>query len=751
MPSDRPTNIDLTAFDESKLRRANALLVEGTRATTGVAFFQHCVQAIAQTLGMPYVLLSRQSPDDPETGQILAGWGKGEFIETFEFLLEGTPCGEVFDDRKDVCFHPLVNEQFKNAEMLRDMGVESYLGVPVLCSSGECIGVLAVMNTNRIVGTLPEDITLILHVFAARAGAEIERMDAETALEKQVKQALLLEGISNSIRSSLKTSEVLKRATREVGAAFGASRCVIYDFTGQPETDVLAEFRRPGVLPLGERVLCCKPEHFPQVLDSDSVNMFDVDDSGPNPLEPYGVKRMLIARTSHQGRPNGILSVHQCENVRAWSHDEIVLFSQVAAQVGIALSQADLLERERQRLEELTAANGQLVEAAKLKDTFLAAMSHELRTPLNAILGFCEGLDNEAFGHVNDAQRSAFASIDESGKHLLSLINDVLDLSRIGANKLELDLEPTDIESLCQTCIRMARHTALEKGVKLSLKLAPNLPSTMVLDPLRFKQVLVNLLSNAVKFTPSGGSASLEVCTGPRRSEIEFVVSDTGIGIDKKNLDVLFQPFMQLDNSLSRLHSGTGLGLSLVDHLVKLHGGSIKVESTPEVGSVFRIRMQRRECSAVPLAEKPLKPEIAASNLALLQKKNLTGQILLVDDNRSNIDSTRQFLSSYGFTVDVALDGPTAIQRVQDHLPDLILMDIQMPGMDGLETSRLIRKIPTTRNLPIIALTALAMSEDRDRILNAGMDGYVSKPVSLKELITLILGYLESGRKKQGA
>jgi PAS domain S-box-containing protein len=254
------------------------------------------------------------------------------------------------------------------------------------------------------------------------------------------------------------------------------------------------------------------------------------------------------------------------------------------------LQRAQTEENLRKSEEHLRLINAELERAARLKDEFLANMSHELRTPLNAMLIIGESLQEEVYGEINAQQRRALTDVVESGQHLLALINDILDLSKIEAGKVELQYSAVNIAGVCQASLRLVREQALKKGHSVSL-LLPSDSLTVLLDERRLKQMLVNLLSNAVKFTPNDGRIGLEVSLGPSQPEIHFAVWDTGIGIPEDKLGRLFQPFAQLDGALNRQYGGTGLGLALVRRLAELHGGRIEVQSTPGAGSRFTITL----------------------------------------------------------------------------------------------------------------------------------------------------------------
>jgi signal transduction histidine kinase/CheY-like chemotaxis protein len=401
-----------------------------------------------------------------------------------------------------------------------------------------------------------------------------------------------------------------------------------------------------------------------------------------------------------------------------------------------------LARRVEERTAELSAAHVKLVRANQLKDEFLANMSHELRTPLNSILGVSEILIDQEYGELNDKQIKSLKILHSSGKHLLSLINDILDISKIEAGKIELQYETLNIFETCQNCLLIVRQIAHKKQISLELQIAGEL-SNMYVDPCRIKQILINLLNNAVKFTPENGHITLEIVPAPEEKQaINFSVIDTGIGIAEEYLKSLFNPFEQADSGLSRRYEGTGLGLALVQRLVELHAGSISVFSQVEQGSRFMVsipnlsqdsvRSETESNQKLPL----LKPEPSLSSV----------QILLVEDNPGSVKIIVDYLRHLGYRINIAGTGLEALKRIQEERPDLILMDIQMPGIDGLETTRRIRVQAEYKSLPIIALTALSMPGDRERCLEAGMNGYLSKPVGMQELSRVIKKYIGNNK-----
>jgi PAS domain S-box-containing protein len=411
---------------------------------------------------------------------------------------------------------------------------------------------------------------------------------------------------------------------------------------------------------------------------------------------------------------------------------------QVAAEEALKAEREQLAQRVAESTAELRHSNAELARAVRLKDEFLANMSHELRTPLNAILTLSEVLEETLAAQLSDKQQQYFHILRDSGEHLLSLINDILDVSKIEAGRMELEIQEVDIQSLCEASLSLVKQLAAKKKQVLNLLHEEEAGTSLQADVRRLKQMLVNLLSNAIKFTPEGGHIYLHVRTDKNRDEMVLSVCDTGIGIAEEDIARLFQPFTQLDGGLSRQYTGTGLGLALVSRMAALHGGRIDVNSTLGQGSCFNLRLpwQQVVVQSPPRADKPA----AESANSLMAAK--TGHILLVDDAENVLNLFYDYMTNKGFFVRCARNGQEALDAALSQTPDVVLMDINMPDMDGLETTRRFRVHPQLRQLPIIALTALAMDGDRERCLAAGMQDYLSKPVQLKALLDMIRRYL---------
>jgi len=398
----------------------------------------------------------------------------------------------------------------------------------------------------------------------------------------------------------------------------------------------------------------------------------------------------------------------------------------------------DLLEqRIRQRTEELEEAMLRAQAANEAKSEFLANMSHELRTPMAGILGM---LDVTLESDLPDEHRDQLETAQRCAYSLLALLNDILDLSKIESGRMGLEKIPFDVRIVLQDCVRSFQPRADDAGIDLVCDVASAVPDEVLGDPLRLRQIFANLLSNAIKFTVQGHIRVTLDATPITDSEVRmrFSVEDTGIGIPAEKLPLIFEKFTQVDGSVSRKFGGTGLGLAITRKLVDMHHGEIGVESEPGKGSTFTVNLR---CTVPQPAKEHAK--VSRPGAAKESRDGAPARVLVVEDNQVNQKVVTTVLRKRGFTVELANNGVEALELLErDDAFRLVIMDVQMPVMDGLEATRRIRLNPKWRNLPILAMTAHAMNGDREKCLSAGMNGYISKPVHPSHLISVMDEYM---------
>ncbi len=400
---------------------------------------------------------------------------------------------------------------------------------------------------------------------------------------------------------------------------------------------------------------------------------------------------------------------------------------------------AEALERLEQANAGLQEANTRLVHASRAKSLFLANVSHELRTPLNAVIGFSDFLIGPDFDNLTPRQRGFLQDIRDSGEHLLQLINDILDLSKIEAGRMEARLETVDARAVLRETAGMVRSVAERKGLRLTVESAPGLGLVRV-DPKMLRQIVANLLSNAVKFTPEGGRVDLRARV--EGSDFALEVADTGIGIPAPVRDRIFEEFFQVDGSYSRKYQGTGLGLALVKRMVALHGGEVGVGSEEGKGSVFRCRFPgaalARATAPAGLPDPP--PPVPSPEPAAGVRARPT--ILVIEDDSFSRKLVRNVLRARGYEVLEAPTGESGFDAAVRERPDLVLLDLRLPGIDGFEVARRLRAHPASASARIVALSAHLGDAMEAGMREAGFTGSIAKPIRLADFPDQIRSYL---------
>ncbi|HEY9650144.1 MAG TPA: response regulator, partial [Coleofasciculaceae cyanobacterium] len=553
-----------------------------------------------------------------------------------------------------------------------------------------------------------------------RKQAELELATAKAALERQIERALLLERITQKIRSSLEPQQIFQTAAIQIGNALRVNRCLIHSYIPEPKPQLplVAEYGQPGYeLALPITIPVVGNPHAELVLSRDQAvvsNNVYADPLLANAVSlcrQFGLKSMVSIRTSYQGEPNGVIGVHQCDNFRDWTQDEIELVKSVAGQVGIAIAQANLLEQQTRHSQELTAQNHALQKAKleaemanRAKSQFLSKMSHELRTPLNAILGFSQMMGRSP--SLSPDQSEYIEIINRSGEHLLDLINDILSMAKIEAGQIALAENRFDLYRMLISLEEMFQFKANAKGLNLKFERASDIPQYIQTDEGKLRQVLINLISNAIKFT-THGNVTLRVMGREQQADTSedrentstnsaalstskyrlfFQVEDTGPGIAANELSTIFDPFVQSQTGRQSLQ-GTGLGLTISQQFVRLMGGEIAVSSQLGQGTSFTFDI------LVRVADAAEERRITATQQVIgLAPNQPTYRILVVEDVRVNRRLLVKLLSLVGFEVREASNGQEGIAIWQDWKPHLIWMDMQMPVMDGYEATQYIKK-----------------------------------------------------------
>lgn len=812
-----------TALRQSK--EALRLIVEGTASETGSPFFRSCVRYLAQVLQVQYAIVTELQPDHPTDAHPLAFWTGTQWEVLPTYAIAYTPCEQVFQGA--MCHYARsLQTAFPIQSWLTDLGVVSYLGVPLRRKTGEVLGHLAVMDVKPM--QVDRDRELILKIFAARAGAELERQQAETARQATEIQYRDLVQTSNSIILRWDISGCIRFLNDYGKQFFGYSRDedlwgqhvvgtivpetessgrdlqkLIQNICQHPEQYLVNE--NENIRSDGERVwlswgnkpildqtgnlieilsvatditqrkqteeaLKASEAKFRSIVENANDVIYILTLAGtfsyisPNWKELLGHEPASIIGTHFapllhpedlsrclgyfqdlitNGRPITGLEyrVQHLDGFWRWHISNLATVSDETGTilycVGIG---RDVSDRKAVEVELQTAKEAAEV-ANRAKSEFLANMSHELRTPLNGILGYTQILKRNKT--LASTAQHELDTIHQCGEHLLLLINDVLDLSKIEAHRLELRLSDFQLPTFLAAIADLFRLRAQQKGITFLYEPLTPLPVAVRADEQRLRQVLINLLSNAIKFTDQGGVAfkvgvvephPASHSASPTSCLLRLQVEDTGIGIDAKDLEEIFLPFQQVGDR-QRMTEGTGLGLAISRRLVQLMGGELQVQSTLGQGSTFWFEL----------------------NLAMVDRwqeqnqvktRDITGyqgdrrKVLVVDERAENRAVLVRLLEPLGFDMAEAHNGQEALEQANTFQPDVIFMDLVMPVMDGFEATRQLRRSPNFQHTIIIAASASAFEHDQQTSLNVGCDAFLSKPIRYNQLLNVLKTHL---------
>ncbi|MEA5582766.1 GAF domain-containing protein [Nodularia harveyana UHCC-0300] len=804
------------------------MIVAGTASVTGNDFFPALVQNLSIALDVSYAFIFQTVDNSLQKVKSINFWSVDHLGENFEYELINTPCQNVIQQNILCAYASGLQDVFPDNSLLKQLGAESYIGVPLIDVNDQVIGNLCIVDVKPL--ETSDRTKTLLQVFANRASVELQRKWAEEeknrayeqlefrveertatlvelnhTLEIEIQERIATEAairvmaerekttshIIQQMRQSLNLESIFQATTAELCQAVECDRVLIYrfqpDWSGELVAESVSVPWEPIISPpatnskITEIAIDQNKCVMTQLADSELLirDTYLQDNAGGiyqqkhsyccvndiyqagfdtcyiNLLEQLQARAYIICPIFSGHQLWGLLAVYQNSNPRQWQNSEIQIVAQISSQLGVAVQQAELFAQTQAQTEELKIAKEAADAGSLAKSEFLANMSHELRTPLNAILGFTQLMQRD---HTLTSEHQRYTEIiNQSGEHLLGLINDVLEMSKIEAGRMTICEVEFDLHNLLHSLAAMLQLKAVAKGLELIVD-CETLPQYIKTDENKLRQILINLLNNAIKFTEKGQvtlrasyqKLDREIATPlglPKPYQLFFEIEDSGTGISPEEIGNLFQAFQQT-RSGQQSKEGTGLGLRISQKFVQLMGGEITVESEVNRGSCFKFYIQ----ADFPEADAIAKLSAPILNAISINPGKNNYRILIAEDNPANRLLLSNILTRFGFVVQEAENGEQAIALWQEWQPHLIFMDMRMPVINGYQAARTIRdmseklKTQNGKNFPptkIIAITASAFIEQKQECFDAGCDDFVSKPFRWEEIVETLGKHLE--------